>query len=123
MTAPEAFDIKEHVLDHAGALYEWLAGAWATDLGYLRIEAADDTAEYLVVADYSTGPTVRDFSADEVWEVILEQNKLAQEVIPGSYTARYYADLVAGNWDDLDGDMNVIDSLLQQLAFGEVVFA
>lgn len=121
--APEAFDIQEHVLDHAGALYDWFDRASVNKVsGNLQIVAAADTAEYLIDYNDPRSSRLREFTPDQVWAVILKEHEDWKKINVSNYTARYFADLVAERFDDVDGDMNVIDEILQQLAFGESVF-
>lgn len=130
--APDAFNIQEHVLDHAGAFHEWFNDAYVESAGphrgKLRIIAASDSREYLFEAapdsEQYGGPRSRLFTPDQVWAVILQEHTEWQPIdpTPANYIANYYADLVAEHWDDLDGDMNTTDTILQRLAFGETVF-
>lgn len=40
----------------------------------------------------------------------------------GEYEDRFLRDLLARRWDDVDGDQNIVDSLVQQAMWGTVIF-
>lgn len=116
------FNIEEHLLDHAGAYYEWFRDADVDAEGNLVIWVSADAVEYAGDVDPKTGKKV--FTPAEVWTVLLAT--LAEFTAAGwdadDYEYRYLEDTLAGRFDDADGDMNVIDGLLQRLAFGELVY-
>lgn len=122
-TTPEAFDVQAHVLDHTGAFYDWFDSVTVNPItGDLWLVASQDAAEYLIGHVNPPDSRLRTFTPDQVWGVIQAEHVEWQHADPANYDARYYADLVGERFDDLDGDMNVVDSLLQRLAFGEIVF-
>ena len=118
------FDMQSHVLDHAGAYYDWFDD--------VRVHAPDGNL-HITVADYAaadagnTDPRqsrTKVFTADQVWTALRES--VAESTANGfdhsDYEHAYLEDTLSGNFDDADGDANVIDSLLQKIVFGESVF-
>lgn len=119
---PEQFNLQTHILDHAGGLYDWFYDARVVSDDTLVIRVWPESVEYLVQGQESdTVPYARVFSREQVWETIVNQY-YHWGGFPDDYEVKFYSDLVHQHWDELDGDMNVIDSLLQRLAFGELVY-
>jgi hypothetical protein len=113
-TAPAAAPPRiaaESITDHAGNYYEWFTRIRTHEDGSLTV-----TADGSQLSDMRGEAT---FTPEQLGEAAQKSLAFATE---GDYAHRFYTDLIAGNTDDADGDMNTVDTLLQVAMWGKPVF-
>lgn len=102
--------LVQAILDHSGAYYGW----WQTVTPH-----EDGTITLAVVEEYAED----DFRAEAtITENELREAIKALVVFDDTYEDNFYIDMLRGTYDDADGDMNAVDSILQRALFGEVIF-
>lgn len=99
------------LLDHAGAYYPWFARV-TPSRGQVTIttdpEVTGEPAQIAVLTSAQLGAAV--------------ERALLATPDHDTYELAFYRDLLAGRFDDADGDQNAVDLVLQLATFGDVIF-
>ncbi|MGN6325798.1 hypothetical protein [Pseudolysinimonas sp.] len=115
---PDGFDVEAHLLDHAGAYWPWITDVYVEPDGVVTIIPSVDP-EYEVI----DGPLAGDGHSYTPQQVIDAMRKLVDEDRYGTdYDTGFYIGTLAGEFDDVDGDQNTVDLVLQTLLWGEPIF-
>jgi hypothetical protein len=108
-----AKELAQTVLDHAGDFYPWFDVVRVTEHGGVIIIAAESYIEGEdMVSDIYLSPA-------DLRKAIKKTMDTWGE--PG-YGYNFCKDILAGNADDADGDMDAVDTILQTAMWGEPVF-
>lgn len=99
--------------DCAGAYYPWFETVQVRGSRlYVKIDA-----EYVEEGGDEVTRSEAVLTAEELREAAKALRDRSLD-----YPDRFYRDILARRWDDVDGDQPAVDSLIQQAMWGKVVF-
>ena len=102
----------QELTDHAGAYYPWFAS----------VEVRGTSLHVEGNTGYMGDDSLRASATLTAGDLRKAALKLDNEWHGEDYEGRFYRDFLRRQWDEMDGDQNTVDAILQTAMWGELVF-